>query len=70
LNLVECLQVGAVGADRWEETITDMTRRSVRTGTAAAALGSMAATSTEADAPPSGKQAPGVPNIWSVPPAP
>lgn len=49
-----------MGADRWEETMTDMTRRSVLTGTAAAALGSMASTPTQAAAPPSGKQAPGV----------
>jgi hypothetical protein len=53
------LQADAVSADRWEETVTDMTRLSMLTSTAAAALGSMASTSTQAAAPPSGKQAPG-----------
>jgi hypothetical protein len=51
--------VGAASADRWEETMTDTTRRSMLTGTAAV-LGSMASTSTEAAAPASGKQAPDV----------
>ena len=40
--------------------MTELTRRSILAGTAAAVVGSAGATATQAAAPPTGKQAPGV----------